>query len=144
MLLATKFGRGSAPVAAGCLGSPISEATQHVVDGAMMQAWAENMQLLQTLSNMWHHIISQPDQVRWSEIYIDTIGYYRILSASANSTEMGHHQIRPAAAAFLRASRPACRIWIHTNQNEKIWDNMASIWHQYGINMASIWDNIMI
>ena len=35
--VATRFGRGAAPVA-GRLGSPISEATQHVVAGAMMQA----------------------------------------------------------------------------------------------------------
>ena len=129
MLLATKFRRGSAPVAAGCLGSPISEATQHVVDGAMMQAWAENMQLLQTLSNMWHHIISQIkwDEARSTSILSDTISISKQHrnGASPNSSSCG------CISSGISACMP------NLDSHKPKWENMG----QHGINMASIWDN---
>jgi hypothetical protein len=133
MLLATKFRRGSAPVAAGCLGSPISEATQHVVDGAMMQAWAENMQLLQTLSNMWHHIISQIkwDEARSTSILSDTIGYYQHQQTAPKWGITKFVQLR--LHFFGHLGLHAESGFTQTKMRKH-----GTTWHQYGINMRQL------
>lgn len=103
----------------------------------LMEQWCKpelrtcNCKRYQTCGVTSFHNQIKWDEARWSEIYIDTIGYYQ---HQQTAPKWGiNHQIRPAAAAFLRASRPACRIWVHTNQNEKIWNKYGTIWHQYEI-----------